>query len=260
MFVDPDDWLELDCCEKVMKCTFKNPYDIVFFQCIIHEEKGKSIKKNTSVESFRLTSEMIKKIQLEGLAGRMGLLGFNAMVPWGKIYRKKFLAQNGCRFPVGIKKRQDCIFNLYCLEYIKCAYYFDYTGYHYRTNSNSICWRKNEEMMDILLALLQEAEKFVSKYHPNDQEYARALGIFTISIHYDLRKTLFFHSGKRMLYHEYQMYMNQYYNDEVVKRYIDKCLLKDFKRIRNKVNFFLIAGHHMFLYYVVLSIYQYIWQ
>ena len=253
MFVDPDDWLELDCCEKVIECTREKLWDVVYFQYVINDERGEKIKENISMDSFVLTDVMIKKIQLEGLADRMRSLVF--MVPWGKIYRKALLDQYGCKFPIGIKKRQDCIFNLYCLEYIKQAYYFDFVGYHYRINSNSICRRENKEMLDILLALLKEAEKFVRKYHQHDEKYARALGIFTIAIHGDLKKTLFFYSGKRMFFHEYQKYMNQYYNDEVVKRYIGKCSLNDFKGIRGKTNYLLLVGHHVFLYYIVSSIY-----
>ena len=49
MFVDPDDWLELECCEKVIECVFSKPWDIVYFRHIMHDEKGTQIEKIVSI-------------------------------------------------------------------------------------------------------------------------------------------------------------------------------------------------------------------
>lgn len=39
-FIDPDDWLELDCCNKVLKVTEKNAADLIYFQRDINNEDG----------------------------------------------------------------------------------------------------------------------------------------------------------------------------------------------------------------------------
>ena len=149
------------------------------------------------------------------------------------------------------------IFHFYFQDCIKQAYFLDYVGYDYRINANSICRRHNMEMLDILLVFLQEMENFIQINHSNDKIYFKFLGIQTINILGDIRATMFFHPSGCIRYQEFCRYMKQYYTNKVVKQYIGKCSLKDFKGIRSKVNYFLIAGHHIFLYYVILSIYQY---
>ena len=45
MFLDPDDWYELDACEKVYSQITKNKNEIVFFGLYIQKESGKKYRK-----------------------------------------------------------------------------------------------------------------------------------------------------------------------------------------------------------------------
>ncbi len=251
MFVDPDDWLELDCCEKVLGIAQEKKLDIVYFQSQEVDETGKTVRIPSSIGSFQFASDALKKLQLDILAGNITTFGFVSSAPWGKMFRRSLLIQHQCRYPVGLTRSQDIIFNLYCLEYIQQAYYLDYVGYNYRLNLQSTCHRRNMQMMNIMFQVLRESENFVWSYHKNEEEYMRRLGAKTIAIQKEMRGAMFFHPTGYMSYSEYCEYMTQYYDNDIVKRYIGKCSLSDFKTIKNKMQYFLIAGHHVFLYYVI---------
>ena len=45
MFVDPDDWLELDCCKRVMEIADNGNNDVVYFQREMVDEYGECIIK-----------------------------------------------------------------------------------------------------------------------------------------------------------------------------------------------------------------------
>ena len=257
MFVDPDDWLELDCCEKVMECAFRKHWDIVYFQRRDNNEAGFPVWEYPKIGSFQLDYEKIKKMQEDCLTGRQCSSGFDDTAPWGKLYCLQTLKKYNCKFPVGLKRRQDLIFHFYFQDCIEQAYFLDHVGYNYRINASSICRRYNVEMLDILLMFLREMEIFIHRNHNNDERYLKFLGIQTINILGDINITMFFHSTGRMNYSEYCRYMERYYNNDVVKRYMVKCSFNDFKTIRRKVNYLLIRNHCVFLYYVVAFIYQY---
>ncbi len=249
MFVDPDDWLELDCCEQVLRITGKVDCEIIYFQREENNEDGSIAKHFPAIDSRMLSGEDLQKLQLNALADYIQSLGFESTAPWGKLYRRSFLMEYSCKFPVGIKRRQDVIFNLYCLEHLKRGYYYDRVGYHYRRNNNSICRGYNRNMLDILLGFYAKAEEFVIKYHKGDKCRERMLGVLAIKIHGDLRNTLFFNSAGYMPVKEYQIYMMMYYTDPSIKKYLNKPKISDFHSFRDKLSYVLISNRHIYLYY-----------
>lgn len=158
-----------------------------------------------------------------------------------------------CRFPVGVKKRQDVLFNLNCLEHIQSAFYLDYTGYHYRQSDNSICRRYNRNMLGIILDVYAKTEQFVIEYHKDDEYYERMLGVLAIKLQRDLRSTLFFHASGFMPVKEYRIYMDSYYANPAIKKYLDKPKISDFRNFRDKLLYPLISRRHVYLYYFLCA-------
>lgn len=256
MFVDPDDWLELDCCEKVLEAAKGGQWDVVYFKRREYDETGGIVWSPTGKGSFEFTKGMLEDFRLKMLSDDAVSWELALAVPWGKLYRRQLLIQRECRFPLGVKKRQDIIFNLYCLEYIERAYYYNYVGYNYLHRAESIVHQRNMKMMDIIFNVFEEYERYVLKYHSNEEAYARMLGKAVIAGQGDIRSTMFFHPDGRMPYREYCRYMDCYYDHEIVKRYVGRCRLSDFRRIKDKIKYLLIAGHHVFLYYWIFAAYR----
>lgn len=254
MFVDPDDWLEVDCCKCALEAADQTDGDMLYFQREINDEYGSTLKTFPTLISRILNSNDLHKIQLDTLAGDAESFGFESGTPWGKLYRRSFLMEHSCKFPVGVKKRQDVLFNLQCLEYIQSAYYLDYVGYHYRQSENSICRGYNRNMLDVLLDFYAKTEQFVIEYHKDDEYFGRMLGVLAIRLQGDLRSTMFFNAAGFMPVNEYLNYMEVFYANPVVEKYINKPKFLDFHGLKEKVYYVLISRHHVYLYYLICTI------
>ena len=256
MFVDPDDWLELDCCSRIMEIADNSEDNVIYFQRQMDDEEGNCIIKYPDIASFQLNDEMIQSMKLDCYIGKSETMGFQSVVPWAKVYSRKFLRDNHCRFPNGLKKNQDIIFNLYCQEYMKRASYYNYVGYHNRINHNSVCQRYNKEMLDIALHFLNELEKLVIKFHANDSNYIKALGVCTYSTLALAENLFFFYPQKEMAFKKYVHFMNIYYKNKTVCQYMNACKKSDCYSYRQKIRYFFISRHWLFPYYCIQRCWQ----
>lgn len=255
LFVDPDDWLELDCCERVLETANKYSVNAVYFRHQINNDRGEALYQCPEAESFLLDRETIQKLQLDCLMAKEDSMGFSGISPWAKFFRLKFLREQCCHFPVGIKKRQDVIFNFYCREYLQSLFYFNYVGYHNRANKSSICFRYNTEMLDITLSFLYELERFVSRFHTNEPLYTRGMGVQTSYILADVERLFFFYPKKALPYRDYLNQMDIYYNNPTVKKYIPACRISDFYRFNWKIRSFFVSRRWLFPYYLLRRLY-----
>ena len=119
MFVDSDDWIDLETCEEVMKVVAKNEADVVMWS-YIREFENKSLPKKI----FNENEIVFKGNKVRNLHRRfVGLIGkelsniesADALCPvWGKIYKSSIIKKNKIDF-VDIRKigsYEDGLFNL----------------------------------------------------------------------------------------------------------------------------------------------------
>lgn len=258
MFVDGDDWVENDCCEKALKAAEEQGCDVVCFREEVNDDAGAPVRRRPSNGSFSMDREMLCRLQKRVIAETSNWEsdGFPNLCTWAKLYRRRVVTDNGCSFPVGIKRRQDIIFNIYCLEHIRSAYCLDYIGYHYRLSPESICRRYNPEMIDILLSGMYVISNFINEKHAGEEDYERALGVCSIRIERAIRNTMFFHRDGHMPYKEYLTQMRRYCEAPIIVKYIEKCRLSDFETIRDKIKYLLISNKQYFLYYCVYDVWH----
>ncbi len=258
MFVDGDDWVENDCCEKALRAAEEQGFDVVFFREEVNDDAGAPVRRLPSNGSFSVDKIVLRKIQKDIIARRTSSEGkhFPLGTIWAKLYRRRVLVDNDLRFSVGIKKRQDVIFNIYCLEYLNGAYCLDYVGYHYRINPESICNKYNEAIIDIMLSGTHEIDRFMCEKHPGELDYEKALGVGSVNHEKEIRDILFFHRDGHLPYKEYLPQMRRYCEDPIVAEYIGACRLSDFETIREKIKYLLILKRHYFLYYYIYAVWN----
>lgn len=258
MFVDGDDWVENDCCEKTLRAAEEQGCDIVYFRREVNDDTGAPVRRRPSNGSFSIDKKMLQQIQIDIIAERFRVGGkqFSTGPVWAKIYRRSVLVDNNLHFPIEIKKREDTIFNIYCLEHIRSAYCLDYVGYHYRLNPESVCHRYNPDMIDILMPGIYEISRFINEKHAGEGAYERALGICSIKIEKTINNTEFFHKDGHMSYKEYLPRMRRYCEDSIIVKYIEKCRLSDFETAREKIKYLLMSNKQYFLYYCIYDIWH----
>lgn len=129
MFVDPDDWLEPECLEKLMETQQEGDYDLTISQKInyVFDENDScvSIDKLKGYDFNIIGEHNCRSKYLDVLD--FGLVS----APTRKIYRMDIIRNNSVCFP-DYRRSQDIVFNYRYYNHIKSLKSIDYCGYNYR--------------------------------------------------------------------------------------------------------------------------------
>lgn len=154
MFVDSDDWLDLDTCEVAYSVAMKYKADVVMWSYIREYEeisKPKIIFNNELIEFDK------NSVRTNLFRYFLGPIGKELSKPENmeflnpvcmKLYKTNLIKENNVRL-YDIKKigtGEDGLFNLQLFNYVEKAVYINKHYYHYRkSNTESITTKYNEE-------------------------------------------------------------------------------------------------------------------
>jgi len=167
MFVDADDWLELDACEKLYERLKSKACDILMFNHV-RDYDGKQVLMKYGLEPDKLYNmDIISDKELlykRAMGAPDAAKGWSSIITysWDKVFRAEFLKDSKVRFPIGLSKSEDKVFVLSCFEKIDTLYYMEKALYHYRMNTASVCNRYSEDADMIrkrLIDILDEIAK-----------------------------------------------------------------------------------------------------
>ena len=136
MFVDSDDWLELDCCEKTMQAMLDNHVELVMFDDYVNHPNSQEV-----VHSFKdnLGTRVFRNYECRQLQARV--LDFNGEIAMAfqKLMRLDYLRKYNIRHVDELKQgAEGFVFNIQLFEHLKSACYINEPLLHYRYNENSI--------------------------------------------------------------------------------------------------------------------------
>lgn len=144
MFVDSDDWVDLETCEKSLDAMNKYSVDVVLYS-YVREFDNKSLPKIIFNEDcyFNIDDTRNKLYRrLFGLYGEELKQPENAdaiVTVWGKLYKSKLIIDNDIKF-IDVKTVGSCedgLFNIEVFHYVKTTYFINKTYYHYRKENIS---------------------------------------------------------------------------------------------------------------------------
>lgn len=174
MFVDGDDFLELDTCKKCVEKMKSTNADLLLFKVF----KDKSTTEISGKNDILITEkEMIEKIQLSVMTHVDLYSGYISGSPCMKLYKRNIIVDNGLQFVVGLKKCQDRVFTFDYYSKVQSVVFLDYQGYHYVINENSVTNKYNPNIDEILRKARDEFEKRINK---NDEQYQNAYDVLCI--------------------------------------------------------------------------------
>ncbi|MCI5934040.1 MAG: glycosyltransferase [Lachnospiraceae bacterium] len=81
-------------------------------------------------------------------------------VPWGRLYRKSLIDQYSIRFPVGLKRMEDVVFNLYVFNKMRNICYLHQIVYYYRIRSDSAVRDYDWNYVESILRFINEIDIF----------------------------------------------------------------------------------------------------
>ncbi len=157
MFVDADDWLEYDACEKLHQHLMDKQCDLLLFNADkVYTDQRQIIRHGLDPnERYDFSVPQTKELFI-----RRTMVGtFRLYFCWDKVYRRDFLVQNELFFPEDVRKSEDRCFILYCFEKLSALVYVEDLLYHYRMDNTSICHKYSstaDSDRKVLAAHLQE--------------------------------------------------------------------------------------------------------
>lgn len=169
LFVDGDDYLANDACEKLYERMKESDDDILLYghKCVNENEEVSHLLGRDIV----FDKEGIVELQKVILNPSGELLKIAPAGTVGKMYKRSFINENQLRYIPGIRRMQDNLFCLYGYQFAKKISYYDYPGYYYRINGDSVCQKFNPQIFEIMEEALVEFDKFIQRYAPELRPY-----------------------------------------------------------------------------------------
>jgi len=156
-FIDADDYISADYCEKLLTTLKQENADCV--ACGYNRVYDNKTEEIISKEPYSLDN----KAFLEKILFVQNGLGFCHM----KIWQKSVIAN--IKFDEKLKVGEDALFNIQASTNIKKFYMLNEALYNYRFNETSVVRNFDENYMNKYLASMQVAQKYVNENYRDDK-------------------------------------------------------------------------------------------
>lgn len=171
-FVDADDWIELEMCQKVWVKATSLDTDILAWGCFINFKSREFENPFFDEDLVIFEGDGRDKFQLQiispGIYGEFKPKRISIAVVWCKLYKKSFLLSSGAEFLSKLINGQDQIFNLYASELAEKIIYCNELLYHYRNYNLSAVHRYAPGRALLVETILNECRKFIMNYEKNE--------------------------------------------------------------------------------------------
>jgi len=222
MFVDSDDWLEADCCERVYEAA-RESEDLIIFS-YIREFANKSLPKQVLGEQETKfdasnNSSLFERLIAPNEKGMGPEMLDSLSTAWGKLYKTEIIRSHKIWF-VDTKKigTEDLLFNVYYFTYIKSAYYIPLFLYHYRKVENSSLSSANKpHLIPRWENLFSMIEEWIQPL--NNPRLVKALGnrraLCIVGVGLNI---LFAHEGHKQQYRKLKAFMQKEWYRKAIKQ------------------------------------------
>lgn len=245
MFVDGDDCLKRNIIELLLKCSENN--DVVMCSYQAFNESNSFYKDCHFFEKNRNFSNDKIDLYLQLMDSSYKQKGkfYTAIgVPWGKLYKRKFLEEYQLCFDSHLIRMQDNIFNMEVFIRAKTISYIDEPLYMYRLN-NILNYKKLPCKPEYLLSVLYKRDDIISKFDLEKNE--KVMDYFAKEILLSALKTEIY-TSRTMKFHEFKKATPLYLNENIYSKYRFR-----YKSVGNKtalVNAFMKTGLNIFTYLI----------
>lgn len=183
LFIDSDDWLEINTIEQCMNHLQNGEYDICFigYKACYSERGIQQIFVEDKIKVVEIEKKDFQSFQ-ENILNRDRKVCVNRklikLASAGKMYRRDLIVQNNIYFPESINNGEDAVMNLYAYYYAKKGICIEKELYCYRQHNESETHKLNmniEKCMDELFDLERQFVEETNKTIPYNLLYERLL-------------------------------------------------------------------------------------
>jgi len=138
LYIDGDDWIELNLIENYINQVLKYDADVVISSHIINLEGREDILMNFLpsgvYDKNKLLSIIYPKMLYTGKFSQFGIFSYS----WGKLYRKEILLENQLKVDESITIGEDALCLYPTLLDANTLVILEQPGYHYRQRADSL--------------------------------------------------------------------------------------------------------------------------
>lgn len=185
VFVDSDDFVDLDFCEQlfIKAEKYSCPLVICGVQLYWNNRKKKAYKRTRFDEDRIYDKDSLYKLLLDQDRG----IGCQV---WNKIYDRQILMNSGIRFQEN-KYYEDIVFTFKIVELYGQAMFINCLKYHYRMRENSIVSAVSEKKIIDYIDNCSEAINFIRRHSKDIYQKYKIVTFTSIKIYvYELSKSL----------------------------------------------------------------------
>ena len=159
MFLDGDDYLELDCCEKAYNALVDNDVELVMFNQFTNYQNSQSVLHSfADGKGSRLFNENDCRLL------QQRVLDFNGRIAtaYMKLIKLDYLREFNIRHVDELRQgAEGFVFNIQLFEYLHSAYYLDEPLLHYIYNGQSISHTSSEKNNYLILECMNWIDEFI---------------------------------------------------------------------------------------------------
>jgi glycosyltransferase involved in cell wall biosynthesis len=248
MFVDADDWLDIDICERISK-YFNSSIDIIIFGGYRNiGEKCSKIPMAYYREKTYVDEECKELRRLT--------LNHDSFISsvWGKIYRTQFLRENLLFHDKELRSGMEGIEFLYrVFDKTKKVLTVQEYGYHYYFNSESLSAKPSESSNNLTILGLNKIKDYICENNIDEME---SLYIRTIYVLMAISTRTFFNPGNRYKYRERVNGVENLKSISIIKETLEQIRISDLP-VQKRVLLLMIKRKLYLLLYIysILSYY-----
>lgn len=252
IFVDADDWAELDMCFNAYRAVKILNKDVVLFDSREEYELKNSTLNTASkkINNIILTKKEIECLQLSILdrdLSNKNNLRFD--VPWGKIISRETIINNQLSFNTELERMQDAVFSYQLYGCTDLVGYSTFLGYHYRIRKNSACRKYNTNTPQSLKKVLIVFATFIDL---NIEKYRIAYMKKTIQIIYEISNSYYtYFTGKSELNIK-EGELKLYLDDNPFKMSISSLKYSKL-RLKDKIRLYLLKHYKYSLFLIIMK-------
>lgn len=186
IFVDSDDWSDLNACEVLYNEYLKTKADLILADAIVITD-GKPVRNHVFKESFTTSDPNFFKAYQKACIGycynpfpdkKWNIPGLGS--PWNKLFRKKIIMDNGLKFDPYVKGiYDDNLFTLHYLMHIKSMSYVKEPVYNFCIVSESLTQVYKPNTLEINKCIFERIEEFMEENESVD-EFKDAYYVYVI--------------------------------------------------------------------------------
>lgn len=234
MFLDPDDYISLDCCEKLYNKIETDNVDAVYFNAFRFKNKSKKMEE---YKELNLLSNKDGSFSPFYAKDKYNILINYTKEVWFKFYNRQFLINNNIKCSEH-RLCEDYLFNLQFLLSNPKLSVLDEHLYYYRLSQNSLTKQSTSKLNYILDVHNQYTDKILNSHLSKEEQLLFINNQLALLIWwtnqkvYDKKNLI---NNKKIRRQYYEKILKHFSFDDIINANFNEAFWKDFTGIGNKL-------------------------